>query len=939
MKPVMAVEFRVLGDFELRIGAGAVDTGHARQRRVLLALLVDANQMVSVDQLIDRVWADRPPQRARDVLYNYVSRLRRILAAGDDVAITRRPGGYLLRVDALAVDLHLFDHLTAQARAADDDEATALFARALGLWRGEAFATLDHPWLNPVRDAVHNRRVAAELDRTDVELRRGKHNDILPELSTRAAALPLDERLAGQLMLALYRSGRQSEALDQYRRVRSRLAEDLGIDPGPALRALHQQILAADATLDVADVRPPSSVRQRNAARLRQLPAPPRSFTGRSGELARLDAVLPEPGARPTEMRIIAVSGTAGIGKTSLAVYWAHRVADRFPDGQLYVNLRGFDPRGAAMDAAEALRGFLDAFKVPMDRLPTTLDAQATLYRSMLAGKKVLIVLDNARDAEQVRPLLPGSAGCAAIVTSRNRLTPLVAAEGAESVALDLLTAAEARGLLAARLGAARVADEPDAVAEIVERCGRLPLALVIAAAHAAARAGSPLAAQAAQLRDTVGGLDALDGGDPVTDVRAVFSWSYRTLTSDAARLFRLLGLHPGPDVDQTATAGLAGLSPTLVRPLLAELTGTHLLNEHIPGRYAFHDLLRAYARELTGSHDSDAERDHARRRMLDHYLHSADSAARQMDPHRESITNSAPHPGVLPVRSADYGQALAWYTVEKPVLLAAVEEAARTGFGQHAWRLAWTLMDFLDIHGYWDDLIASQSTAMAAAKRLTDSSGQAHAHWGLARAHAKLGRADHAHTHFTLALHLFEQVGDLTSQAHTHLNLAWALDRQGSYAQALPHSRRAVALYQAIDHRAGQADGLNSIGWYLTHLGHHRQALAYCRRSVALHQETGDQRGASQAWDSLGRVHMNLGDPSQATECYLRALDLIRGLSIRYDETIVLTDLGDARHAAGDLDGTRRAWQSALTILHRLDHPDADRIRGKLSELARSQP
>ncbi|BEL04287.1 BTAD domain-containing putative transcriptional regulator [Actinoplanes sichuanensis] len=920
-----AVEFRVLGDFEVRIGTTAMDVGHARQQRVLLALLVDANQVVSADQLTDRVWADRPPQRARGALYNYVSRLRRILNTADDVAITRRPGGYLLQVDAPAVDLHRFEQLTTRARAADDDEASALFARALGLWRGQAFAGLDSPWLDPARDAAHRRRTAAELDRTDVELRLGRHGELVPDLSVRAAASPLDERLAGQLMLALYRSGRQAEAVDTFQRTRSRLADELGIDPGPDLWSLHQRILTVDPALDVprrpviagARVTPP-----------RQLPAPPRSFRGRHDALARLDTIPADHG-----MPVVAVSGPAGVGKTSLAVHWAHRVADRYPDGQLYVNLHGFDPRRQATDPAEALRGFLEAFTVPAGRLPSGLDERATLYRSILAGRRVLVVLDNARDAEQVRPMLPGTPGCAAVVTSRNRLTPLVAAEGAHPVALNVLTVGESRELIAARLGADRVAAESGAVDEIIERCGRLPLALVIAAA---AGAWAPLAELVTQLRDAAGVLDALDGGDASTDVRAVFSWSYRALSDGAARLFRLLALHAGPDIDVIAAAGLAGLGVAGIRPMLAELTRTHLLEHPAEGRFAFHDLLRWYARELAELHDSAVDRHLARQRMLDHYLHSADTAARRMDPHREPIIGSAPDPAALPMSFAGYEHALAWYTVERPVLLAAVGQAARTGFDQHAWRLAWTLMDYLDMHGYWTDLLTAQTTAMAAAERLGDRTGRAHAHWGLGRAHAKLGRAGDAHTHFTRALDLFEQVGDLTSQAHTHLNLAWSLDRQGRYAEALPHSRRAVGLYRSIGHVAGQADGLNSIGYYLTHLGHHRQALIHCRRSVALHQRAGDPRGEAQAWDSLGRVHMNLGGADRATECYLRAIDLIGALGLGYDETIVLTGLGDARRATGDLDGTRRAWQRALSILRRLDHPDADTMRARLEELSR---
>jgi len=346
------------------------------------------------------------------------------------------------------------------------------------------------------------------------------------------------------------------------------------------------------------------------------------SFVGRSGHLRALDALLQDQGAAPTAVVISAIAGMAGVGKTALAVHWAHRVAGRFPDGQLYVNLRGFDPGGAGLDPGQALHGFLEAFGVPPARIPEDLAAQSGLFRSLLAGKRMLVLLDNARSAEQVRPLLPGSPGCLAIVTSRDKLAGLVATEGARPLALDLLTAADARDLLARRLGADRVAAEPAAIACIIAACARLPLALTIAAARAATSPTFPLAAIAAELREAASALDPFDAGESATDVRTVFSWSYRALSAPAARMFRLLGLHPGPDVAVTAAASLAAVPPGQARALLAELTRAHLLAEHAPGRYAFHDLLRAYASELASAQECPADRASAVHRLLDHYLH-----------------------------------------------------------------------------------------------------------------------------------------------------------------------------------------------------------------------------------------------------------------------------------------------------------------------------
>src|SRR6266568_2807223 len=404
----------------------------------------------------------------------------------------------------------------------------------------------------------------------------------------------------------------------------------------------------------------------------RQLPAAVSGFAGRPAELAELDRFA--DGAEKTGGAVVisAIGGTAGVGKTALAVYWAHRAADRFPDGQLYVNLRGFDPGGRITSSAEAVRGFLDALGVPPQRIPASLDAQAALYRSLLAGRRVLVMLDNARDTEQVLPLLPGTSTALAVVTSRNPLTSLVAAQGAHPLTLDLLTPAEARELLARRLGDDRVTAEPDAVDQIVTRCARLPLALTVVAAPA------------------------------------------------AARLFRLLGLHPGPDISAAAAGSLTGCARTSTRALLAELAGASLLTEHAAGRYAFHDLLRAYAAALARSLDADGECDAATRRMLDHYLHTAYSAAQFLLPDRDPIPLplAGPAPGVTPERLGDHGQAMTWFTGEQPILLAAVEQAADAGLDSRAWQLAWTLDTYL-YRRQRDDLARTWQTALAAAGRL----------------------------------------------------------------------------------------------------------------------------------------------------------------------------------------------------------------------------
>jgi tetratricopeptide (TPR) repeat protein len=672
--------------------------------------------------------------------------------------------------------------------------------------------------------------------------------------------------------------------------------------------------------------------RSRNVPR--QLPAAATHFAGRSTELAALTGLMREHSGAGGTVVISAIGGMAGVGKTALALYWAHQVAHRFPEGQLYVNLRGFDLSGTIMDPAEAIRRFLAAIGVHPQRIPADPDAQAALYRSELAGRRMLIVLDNARTTAQVRPLLPGAPGCLVLVTSRHQLSGLVAADGAHPITLDLLTPDEAREMLVRRLGPDRTAAEPDTVDQLITACARLPLALAIVAARAATHPHLPLHTLARELRDAGARLDALITDDPHTDVRAVFSWSYRTLTSDAARLFRLLGLHPGPVLSVPAAASLTALTQATVRPMLAELSHAHLITEHTPGRFAFHDLLRAYATELAHTTDPAAQRRAAVHRTLDHYLHTAHAATQLLYPYRDPITLALAHAGVTQEDLADQGQALAWLTAEHPVLLAAIRQAADHGFDIHTWQLAWTLDTFFARQGHRHDWAAAQHIALDAARRSADRIGQAHAHQGLARAYTRLGRYDDAYAHYREALNLFGELGDRTGQARTHRNLGFVLGLQGRHAEALDHAQQSLDLFRTDGHRAGQAHALNSVGWYYAQLGDHRQALAHCQRALTLHQEIGDRDGEAAAWDSLGYANHHLGLHQQAVLCYLRAIDLIREIGGRYSEADVLSHLGDTHHAAGSPEAARVAWQQALIILDDLDHPDAEEVRNKLGGL-----
>ncbi|MFY1669818.1 ATP-binding protein [Plantactinospora sp. WMMB334] len=680
-----------------------------------------------------------------------------------------------------------------------------------------------------------------------------------------------------------------------------------------------------------AGVAPPGPPGRGPAVVPRQLPPAVRNLAGRSAELRALTS-LTDLSTAPGATTVIAIiDGTAGVGKTTLAVAWAHRVADRFPDGQLYVNLRGFDPAAPAMDPAEAVGGFLDAFDVPAQHVPARLTSQIALFRSLVAGRRLLVVLDNARDADQVRPLLPGAPGCLVVVTSRNRLTSLVATEQAHPITLGLLSGTESRDLLAGRVGAERVAAAPGAAEKIVAACDRLPLALSIVAAHAVTQPAVPLDRIAAQLHRAASRLDLLDSGEPDEDLRAVFSWSYRTLSPPAGRLFRLLGLPVGREISTVAAASLAGIPVRQASLALAELHQRHMVGTPAPGRYALHDLLRAYAAELAQQVEPAVERDDAVRRLLDHYLHTAYAAVRLLYPHRGPVDLVPAGTGAVVDAPAGIPAALAWLAAEHAVLTDAVRCAADAGLGHHTWQLAWSVSDFLQRRGHWYDWLTSLRTGLVAARRQADLPGQAHLHHHLGLACAMLGRHDEALAHLHQALEHFAGLGDRAGSAAIHLGLGSLLVRLGSYGEALDHDRRALHLYRAAGHRVGQALALNNTAWKHTQIGQYRRAIEYGEQALDRHDEAGNPQGAADAWDTLGYAYHRLGEHRRAVDCYLRALDLFRRRGDHYYEAGTLTRLGDTYAAAGDGGAARSAWEETLDILHHLGHPDADQVRARL--------
>lgn len=675
----------------------------------------------------------------------------------------------------------------------------------------------------------------------------------------------------------------------------------------------------------------------------KQLPAAPGGFVGRVAELETLTNLVQQASDVRT-VTISVITGMAGVGKTTLAVSWAHSVAEWFADGQLYVNLRGYSSTNIRMTTGEAVRGFLDAFGVAREQLPESLDAQAALYRSLLADKQVLIVLDNAYDAEQVRSLLPGSPGCAVIITSRGQLISLVAAEGAHHFNVRPFADGEARQLLTGRIGPGRVAAEPDSVADIVAFCGGLPLALSIVAARAAVHPEFALGVLAGKLRRSRGRLDAFGSADEPANVRVVFSWSYSQLGSQAARLFRLLGLHPGPDISLPAAASLAALTEDDARNTLGELAQAHMINEHAPDRFALHDLLSTYAAELADQHETEADQEAAKLRVLDHYLHTAHGAVASLYPRWGPVDLPTLEHGVTPEICRGYEQAWAWFDSEWPVLLAVIQQAASAGYINHAWQLSWTLMDYLDRRGYWHDLNAILEFVLDAARSQGDLQGQAHAHEGLGISCRWLGRFRQAEAHLREALDLFTRLDDKIGQADTHSGLVWWFQYGHRNELALEHGELALGLYWAAGHNIGEAHALSDIAWTHALMHNSDESLAAGEEALTLFRALGDRHGEAHTLDTVGYAHQNLGDNSAAMHCYKGAVTLHAANFDRYHQAVALDHLGDIYSVLDNLSAACTAWQQALDILGHIPlnaektedanpdgYPDPDRIVAKL--------
>jgi DNA-binding SARP family transcriptional activator/tetratricopeptide (TPR) repeat protein len=924
------LEFGLLGPLLVRAGGTTLPVTQASPRAVLAALLLNAGRPVSADDLTETLWGGEPPPSAPVSLRNYVMRLRRSLGPAA-ARIRTQPPGYLITVQPGELDLARFEDLLESARIAARSgswEAAAGHAgAALGIWRGEPLADVasDALAMREVPRLTELRLQAVEIS-ADARLRLGRHAEVVGELERVAAAHPLRERLSGLLMLGLNGDGRRADALEVYQHVRRVLVSELGLEPGAELRELQQRILTGDTAgghLPAVAGRVPAVVAAGGHARAvpRELPGVARDFVGRDRELSALSGLLERTvGAMPGTVVISAIGGTAGVGKTALAVQWAHREADRFPDGQLYVNLHGYGPR-EPVPAAEALAGVLHSLGVPRHEVPAGTDERAARYRSMLAGRRMLIVLDNARASAQVRPLLPGTPGCMTVVTSRDSLTGLAARDGAVRLDLDLLPPADAITLLQLLIGGRSVADLA-ATQALAEACCRLPLALRVAAELAAVRPQVPLGDLVTELADQGRRLDLLDaGGDQISSPRAVFSWSYRHLDAAAARMFRLAGLNPSHDFDRYAAAALAGCTPSTADQLLGALARAHLIQLAGTGRYSMHDLLRGYARELAEVTEAEPERRAAVTGLLDYYVQAASEATDLAFPaerHRRPIGQSGGTQAAIPPM-ANQDAARGWLDAELGCMIAAAAHAAGAGWPGHVTRLSAILTGYLDTDGRFTEARALHQYAVQAARGLGDLAAEADALMGLGNADWQQGRYREALASYERALALARRAGYESGQARALNFLGSTALRMGQHPDAASRFEQALALFRSAGERSGAAYALSNLGVCNLRLGQHHLAAYNQANALQLFRELGDRHGEAQVFRALGLIDLRRNRCQRAADSLQRSLALARELGDRMDEAFTLVHLGLTRSRQGDHHEATSQLQQALAAFREL--------------------
>ena len=924
----MSLEFQLLGEIRVLRDGTPIPLNAPKQRILLATLLSRDSAPVPTDRLIEVLWPDSPPGEPRKALHWHVLKLRRTLGA--DLLIHDR-GGFVIPVDPDQVDTRRFESLMEKASACRDTDphrSRDLLASALRLWHGPAYgelADLDH--LRDEASRLDELRSVATEQHLELRLSAGEHRRIVPELITLTNEQPYRDGLRQLLMLALYRSGRRADALQVYRDGRRRMIEELGLEPSAALRELQRRILMADPTLEPPPNRPP--VRPATGS---PLPAVTALFTGRDEQLdtiiAQLDALTADLPADATP--VLNLHGMPGVGKTTAAVRLAHRLASRYPDGQLFIDLHGHAVTSDIVSPTAALGRLLIALGTPTSRVPHHPDDRAVALRGRLSGRRTLLLLDDAADESQVVPLLPTGRGNLVLITSRRALLGL---DDAVPITVDVLSTASAMELFHRAAGLPRSAPGQDTmVPTIVRRCGCLPLALRIAAARLSS--GEWTVTELVNRFDTVA-AHHLDAGH--RSVRLAFDLSYRNLRPETRRMFRMLAPLAGRPFTLSAAASLAAVPPTDTKVLLDELVTEHLV-EPDQGRYRFHDLLAGYAVEALDHDEPAVSRQAARTRLLDHYLHSGHAAALAFHPHRQPLDLRGPAAGTVIDTPEGLEAGLSWLVTNYDNLIAAIAVAVSDNRHRHVWQLAWTLTTLFERHGHWQDWKRVSADALRAAEAHGQVMAQAQAHSDLARAHSLTDNMDSARQHYREALRLFASAGDHQRRCHTLLNLAKSYEDTEQWYDAENCAREALTGYRELGFCAGVANAHNMIGWFLAMRGELADGLRHCRAALDHFDSDTHPSVAAAVWDSIGTIHLRLGEPAEAVPWLRRARSTAADIGSPIIEAEILLRLGDANQALGDPAAAREVWQQAHDLRVRFDIDGAEEPLNRMASQPRTR-
>ncbi|MEV4629485.1 tetratricopeptide repeat protein [Micromonospora sp. NPDC049523] len=899
---------QVLGRLRVWHGDRELDAGPPARRLVLGVLALNAGRLTTRRELIESLWGERPPSSAVNVLHTHAKHLRRLLdpqrsPRGQDGVLSTVGDGYLLRLPDDALDLHRFRRMVRTAQAAEGDgdpaRATDLLREALRLWEDDPLCDVPALESHPEVAGLKAERRRAQLSYWNLMLHTGNAAEIVTALAVEGAAHPLDETVQATLIRAYQATGQRTIAFEHYEATRRALADGLGVDPGPELAQAHRELLAEPVD------RPASVVPH-------QLPAPVPDFVGRTRELALLDAAY---GARPPG--VVVVCGTAGVGKTALVVHWNHLYRDRFPDGQIYLDLRGDDAEQAT-SAQDALGRLLTAVAVPGHDIPADLESRAARWRTETAGRRMLVLLDNAASTEQIRPLLPGSHDALVVITSRDSQAPLVALHGARRIELDLLPPPDAAQLLGRLLGERAMAD-PDSIDSLAAICARLPLALRLAAEYAGAQSHLPLAGVVSRIRRS-GPLDLLDEAGGSAAIRHVFGCSYERLGAEAQRLFRLLSLNPAPYSTLACAAALAGLDDIAAARLLDRLTRAHLVGCDSSGRYALHDLLRAYAAELSAAVDSESERTATVDRLLEHYLGTATATSDVLYPGWSASWQQAGlalKPGDTPITPA---AALSWLDGELSSFATICQFALKNGRPEYAVNIAAALYRYLEA-GHGIEAESIHHHAIQAAREMGDPAAEAHLRTNAGVIQRLLGRYPAATSELGQALALYGRTDNRHGQARSLSNLGIIEERTGDFASSVARHTRAIALYQEIDDLFGQAAALTNLGNVESAIGEHTRAAQRFLAAHDLFEALGERAGQAIALTNLGGIHTTLGDAALATGALAQALSLFRQIDHRDGEATALSNLGTALSQQGLHQESIGYLDEALAIFRGIKH------------------